>query len=66
MKKKDLQVHYILMPHTYDERKYYRMKERQYLFNLLVPANLENEAFHLSDKLTTGKGLSFKLGVNKS
>jgi hypothetical protein len=65
LKKEDMQVHYILLPHTYDERKYYRMKERQYLFNLLVPTDLENKAFHLAGNKIVDNKLSFKLGVKR-
>jgi len=60
--KKPIQIHYLLIPHTYDERKYYRMRERQYLFNLLIPANLENESLHCNCKTKNVKGLALKLG----
>jgi hypothetical protein len=60
-----LNVHYLLIPDTYDERKYYRLRERQFLYNLLVPINMESDELYFCGDSTIKK-LAFKLGVNKT
>ncbi|WKZ33539.1 MAG: DEAD/DEAH box helicase family protein [Thermodesulfobacteriota bacterium] len=60
-----LQFHYLVMPNTYDERKFVRMTERRKLFKLLVPVNLEDEykSFHTQKNSRDITGLSFDLSV---
>jgi hypothetical protein len=61
---RNLHVHYLLIPDTYDERKYYRLRERQFLYNLLVPTNMESEELHFGGDEKSIAKLAFRLGVS--
>ena len=65
IKNRGLQVHYLMIPDTYDERKYMRMRERQRLFRLLVPSNLEDERINIEGSMSEKKlsRLCIKLSV---